>query len=216
MNLLNNSQILRSHSSFPGGENRELPALIIFVKNPVLGKVKTRLAETLGAENAVKIYEKLLRHTHDVTQDIIAEKYIFYADYINNDDLWENEIYHKEMQNGFDIGERMKNAFELLFDKGYKEIAIIGSDCYELTAKILLTAFDQLKNVDIVIGPAKDGGYYLLGMNILIPQLFENKNWSSNNVLSETISQIQDYKYSLYQLQALNDVDEEKDVTFSY
>ena len=216
MNFLNNTQIQHSYASFPKGGGRELAALIIFVRNPVLGKVKTRLAETLGAENAVKIYQKLLQHTHDITKDIVAEKYIFYADYINHDDQWEDEIYHKEMQSGLDLGERMKNAFELLFDKGYKEIAIIGSDCYELTAEILLTAFDQLRNVDIVIGPATDGGYYLLGLNILIPQLFENKNWSSNKVLSETITQIHSYNYSLYQLQALNDVDEEKDVTFSY
>ncbi len=216
MNLLNNSQVLRSYFSFPKGGSRELAALIIFVRNPILGKVKTRLAETLGAENAVKIYQKLLQHTHDITKDIVAEKYIFYADYISHDDLWENEIYHKEMQNGLNLGERMENAFELLFDKGYKEIAIIGSDCYDLAAEILLTAFEQLKNVDIVIGPAKDGGYYLLGMNIFIPQLFENKNWSNNNVLSETIRQIHSYNYSLYQLQMLNDVDEEKDITFSY
>lgn len=216
MNLLNHTQIQHSYSSFPKGETRELAALVIFVRNPVLGKVKTRLAETLGAENAVKIYQKLLQHTHDITKDMSEAKHIFYADYINNDDLWENEIYHKEMQSGFDLGERMKNAFELLFDKGYKEIALIGSDCYELTADVLLTAFDQLKNVDVVIGPALDGGYYLLGMNILIPQLFENKNWGSNNILSETIMEIHNYNYSLYQLQELNDVDEEKDVTFSY
>ncbi|MBA2562097.1 MAG: TIGR04282 family arsenosugar biosynthesis glycosyltransferase [Chitinophagaceae bacterium] len=216
MNLLNNSQILRSYSSFTKGGSGKLAALIIFVRNPVLGKVKSRLAETLGAENAVKIYKKLLQHTHDITKDIVAEKYIFYADYINNDDIWENEIYYKERQSGLDLGERMKNAFELLFDKGYKEIIIIGSDCYELKAEILLTAFDRLRNVDIVIGPATDGGYYLLGMNILIPQLFESKNWSSNNVLSETITQINTYNYSLYRLQTLNDVDEEKDVTFSY
>ncbi len=193
-----------------------LAAIIIFVRNPVLGKVKTRLAKTLGAENATKIYQKLLQHTHDITKDIAVDKYVFYADYINNDDLWENEIYYKEMQTGFDLGERMKNAFELLFDKGYKEIAIIGSDCYELTTEILVTAFNQLKNVDVVIGPATDGGYYLLGMNIFIPQLFEKKYWSSKTVSSETINEIISYNYSLYQLQALDDIDEEKDVTFSY
>lgn len=216
MNLLNNLQIQHSYSSFPEGLRRESAALIIFVRNPVLGKVKTRLAETLGAENALKIYQKLLQHTHEITKDMVAEKYIFYADYINHDDLWENQIYHKEIQSGLNLGERMENAFELLFDRGYKEVAIVGSDCYDLTPEILLTAFDRLKNVDVVIGPATDGGYYLLGMNIFIPQLFENKNWSSKTVLSETVTQINSYNYSLFQLQALNDVDEEKDVTFSY
>src|SRR5450432_3229162 len=103
-------------------------ALIIFVKNPVLGKVKTRLADALGEENALLIYQKLLQHTFLITTNISADKYVFYMEYINHNDLWKNELYKKELQAGNDLGERMKNAFELLFQKAYKEVVIIGSD----------------------------------------------------------------------------------------
>jgi rSAM/selenodomain-associated transferase 1 len=190
-------------------------ALIIFVRNPVLGKVKSRLAKTLGEKDALRIYEKLLEHTHSITQNITVDKYVFYADYVNHKDRWDDEKYHKVLQSGPDLGNRMKNAFDLLFGKGYRELAIIGSDCYELSEEIILSAFNELQNNDVVIGPAADGGYYLIGMNNLIPQLFENKTWGSN-VFSETVNDILHLDHSMHQLCQLNDVDEEKDVTFSY
>lgn len=190
--------------------------LIIFVKNPVLGKVKTRLANALGEENALKIYQKLLQHTCRVTSNIFADKYVFYSEYINHNDVWKNEVYKKELQYGNDLGERMKNAFELLFQTGYKEIVIIGSDCYDLSEEILMNAFDGLKRKDVVIGPAKDGGYYLLGMNVFIPQLFTGKSWSTNKVFHETLTEIKSRNYSMYQLPVLNDVDTPGDVSFTY
>ena len=190
--------------------------LIIFVKNPVLGKVKTRLEEAFGEENALKIYLKLLQHTRRVTANLFADKYIFYSEFINYDDLWENEVYKKELQHGSDLGERMKNAFELLFKNGYKKVLIIGSDCYELTEMIITSAFDQLKQKDIVIGPAKDGGYYLLGMNAFTPQLFGGKSWSTNKVFLETLAEIKSLNYSICTLPELNDVDTPGDVNFTY
>lgn len=190
--------------------------LIIFVKNPVLGKVKTRLADALGEENALLIYQKLLQHTCLIATHISADKYVFYLEYINHNDLWKNDLYKKELQAGNDLGERMKNAFELLFQKGYKEVVIIGSDCYELTDEIIMNAFDQLQQKNVVIGPAKDGGYYLLGMNVFIPQLFTGKSWSTNKVFPETLAEIKSCNYSLHQLPLLNDVDTPGDVSFRF
>lgn len=120
-------------------------ALIIFIKNAVLGKVKTRLASSLGEENALLIYKKLLQHTCLITKNIVADKYVFYSEQINDDDLWENDVFKKELQSGDDLGERMKNAFELIFKKDYQEIVIIGSDCYELNEEIMQEAFCRLK-----------------------------------------------------------------------
>src|SRR4051812_9764031 len=108
-------------------------ALIIFIRNPVLGQVKTRLAKTLGDEQTLSIYKELLRHTHAITQKLPFDKYVFYADGITKGDIWENYIYNKLVQTGNDLGARMQAAFELLFSKGYQHICIIGSDCYELT-----------------------------------------------------------------------------------
>lgn len=190
--------------------------LIIFAKNPVLGKVKTRLADALGEENALLIYQKLLQHTCLITINISTDKYVFYLEYINHNDLWKNELYKKELQAGNDLGERMKNAFELLFQKGYKEVVVIGSDCYELTEAIIINAFDHLKRNEVVIGPAKDGGYYLLGMNVFIPQLFNGKSWSTSKVCQETLEEIKSGNYSMFQLPALNDVDTPEDVSFRF
>lgn len=190
-------------------------ALIIFVRNPVPGKVKTRLASTLGNEKALAIYKILLSHTHTVSKALPVDKFIFYDDFINPYDFWENEIYEKKIQQGRDLGERMANAFTHLFRKNYRKIVIIGSDCFELTNEIITEAFRSLSQNDVVIGPAKDGGYYLLGMNRFIPELFREKKWSSDSVYKDTVNQIKELDKNLYELKLLNDIDKESDVDFN-
>ena len=188
-----------------------MTGLIIFVRNPVLGKVKTRLAITMGEEKALNIYGQLLQHTHHITQNLSCHKLVFYADYINENDFWENEIYQKELQEGDDLGARMTNAFSTLVAKGYTGICIIGSDCMELTTGVIEKAFYQLRNYDAVLGPSLDGGYYLLGMNRMIPGIFENKNWSTDEVLSTTVKSITDNGLSYFLLPALSDIDTKED-----
>ncbi len=189
-------------------------ALIIFVRNPILGKVKSRLAATLGKEKALDIYKALLFHTHNISFSLPADKFIFYEDFVNNDDLWENHIYNKLLQQGDDLGNRMKNAFRYLFEKGYEKIIIIGSDCYELSTEIVTEAYSLLTENNVVAGPASDGGYYLLGLKKFIPELFENKKWSSDTVYVDTIEQIKKLNYKLSALELLNDVDVESDIDF--
>ncbi len=189
-------------------------ALIIFVKNPVLGKVKSRLAAALGNEKALAIYKTLLAHTHKISIDLYADKFIFYEDYVNHDDLWENHIYNKFLQEGDDLGCRMKNAFGHLFEKGYEKIIITGSDCYELSTEIIIEGYNLLSENDVVAGPASDGGYYLLGMKNFIPRLFDNKNWSSDTVYPDTVNQIKALHYTFSALELLNDVDVESDIDF--
>ena len=108
----------------------------------------------------------------------------------------------------------MKSAFELLFKDGYEKVAIIGSDCYELTEMIITNAFDELKQKDIVIGPAKDGGYYLLERKTFTPQLFDGKSWGTNKVFLETLEEIKSLNYLVCTLPELNDVDSPGDVNF--
>jgi len=189
-------------------------ALIIFVRNPLLGKVKTRIAATIGDENALVIYKHLLQHTKNITESLPVTKFVFYADEVTTNDLWNG--YEKWLQSGTDLGERMSNAFESLFKKGFTKIVIIGSDCLELDEKMILDAFLKLNEYEIVIGPATDGGYYLLGMKSPFKNLFENITWSSNSVFNETIKQIEKRNLTLFLLPILNDVDEEKDITFDY
>jgi rSAM/selenodomain-associated transferase 1 len=189
-------------------------ALIILVKNPVLGKVKTRLAATIGNQKALDIYHMLLDHTHKISKDLQIDKIVFYDDFINHLDLWENEIYEKCLQDGIDLGEHMRKAFEQVFEAGRKKVVVIGSDCYELTNKILVNAFDVLSRKDAVIGRATDRGYYLLGMRYLISQIFDEKNWSCHTVFSETIRQLENIHISFDLMKTLRDVDRESDLEF--
>jgi rSAM/selenodomain-associated transferase 1 len=182
-------------------------ALIIFVRNPVLGKVKTRIAKDLGEHAALEVYNQLLAHTQSITKALDFDRFIFYADYLNENDIWDNETYHKEIQSGNDLGERMYNAFELLFSKGYNKICIIGSDCLELTKEIIKEAFLVLEDNNAVIGPSLDGGYYLLGMSTFIKDVFKNKYWSTDTVYSDTVSDLLNNHLSYYTLPALSDVD---------
>jgi uncharacterized protein len=187
-------------------------AIIIFVRNPVLGKVKSRLAATVGKRKALNIYNSLLDHTFKISKNVSADKFVFYEDFINYEDIWDNAIYRKKLQEGDGLGKRMKNAFKYLFDAGYSKIIIIGSDCYELTSKIIEEAFEAFSEHDIVIGPALDGGYYLLGMNHFISGLFENKKWGGDTVFAHTLSQVKKLHYNVAVLVQLRDVDVEGDI----
>jgi uncharacterized protein len=189
-------------------------ALIIFVRNPVLGKVKTRLAATMGEETALAVYMRLLQHTQVLTRDLPFTKFVYYADFIHESDGWNG--YEKRLQAGGDLGTRMQQAFEEVMAMGYQQVCIIGSDCYDLTTAIISTAFTCLSDADTVIGPAQDGGYYLLGMKAPFKNLFENMAWSSDTVFTKTLTIIKAASYSVQLLPVLNDVDEEKDIHFDY
>jgi hypothetical protein len=190
--------------------------LIIFYRNPELGKVKTRLAKTLGDEKALAIYLKLSSHTRAITENLAIDKVIYYSNFVDTEDVWPNTTFQKKLQNGNDLGEKMNNAFVEGFQSGYERVCIIGTDCLELSKDIIQQAFDQLVCYDVVIGPAKDGGYYLLGMKKPMPELFKNKAWSSDTVATDTIQNFKDLSLSYAQLAVLTDVDEEKDLPSNF
>ncbi len=190
--------------------------LIIFIKNPILGKVKTRIAATTGNEAALKIYKKLLQHTHDVAVQINCERYVYYSDHIDENDGWENDLFEKRVQVQGDLGERMRAAFADKFEGKKSPVVIIGSDCIDLQPKHILNAFASLKYNDSVIGPAMDGGYYLLGMNKMHESVFKIKEWGTDTVLKQTFAALKKENLEVVLLQELNDIDEEKDVNFSY
>jgi uncharacterized protein len=185
-------------------------ALIIFVRNPELGKVKTRLAVSIGEKRALDIYIKLLEHTKQILKNVHAEIGVFYSDYINNDDDW--NAYQKCLQQGDNLGERMQNSFTRLFENSFEKVCIIGSDCYELTSEIINEAFSALDDNDAVIGPATDGGYYLLGIKKVAHSLFTNKNWSTDTVLNDTITDLQNENKTFQLLDKLSDIDTIEDV----
>lgn len=186
-------------------------AIIIFVRNPELGKVKTRLAATVGDETALDIYKQLLAHTLKVADTSDADKFVFYHDQIQQDDIWNKKGFYKKLQTGHSLGDKMNNAFASVFNEGYARVIIIGSDCLLLNTTIIDNAFADLQDKDTVIGPAKDGGYYLLGMKQIHAFLFENKAWSTNTVFSESLKDLQAHELTIGILPVLTDVDTEDD-----
>lgn len=178
--------------------------LIIFTRNLEFGKVKTRLAKSVGNEKAFEIYQFLLKRTKEVTEQIQLDKTVFYSEKIIENDIWSSDFL-KDLQIGDDLGEKMENAFKKAFDIGYQKVIIIGSDLYDIEPYHIHEAFNQLSTKDVVIGPAKDGGYYLLGLKEIHPNLFKNKNWGSSTVRRDTMSDLQ--KVTIHLLEELNDVD---------
>jgi len=186
-------------------------ALIIFVRKPEKGKVKTRLAATLGEEKALSIYIELLQYTQRIAAATNADKFVFYSDNIQENDLWSGAGFNKKLQGNYDLGGKMKEAFSILFEEGYAKVVIIGSDCFELTTTIIEQAFKRLEQEEVVIGPATDGGYYLLGMKKLWTFIFENKAWSTENVFEQTVQQLEKEGITFSKLISLTDVDTEAD-----
>jgi len=184
--------------------------LLVFTKNPVAGKVKTRLAKDIGDLKALEIYKFLLEHSAQFTATVNASKQVYYSDSVNMDDIWDNKLYSKRKQEGEDLGKRMLNAFENGFREGFESVIVIGSDMYDIDTIDIEYAFQELENHDYVIGPASDGGYYLLGMKALNSKVFRNKVWGTSSVLKDTMEDLRDADVKL--LETRNDVDLLEDI----
>jgi rSAM/selenodomain-associated transferase 1 len=190
-------------------------ALIVFVREPVLGKVKTRLAKGIGDEKALAVYRFLLGHTLQICTAVNCIKEIYYAGHIIAHDRWNLPGFNKNAQAGEDLGSRMYNAFKECFERGYTKVIIIGSDCYELNTSMIDEAYRQLDRQDVVIGPTFDGGYYLLGLTQLLPEIFENKSWSTNLVMHQTLQDLRKKSLPFSLLDQLNDIDNADDLRTS-
>ncbi len=201
------------------GEDLELieqpPAIIVMVKNPKLGTVKTRLAATIGDEAALKWYLYLLNHTRETTLQLDAIRYLYYSVFVDGGDEWSAQAYEKRVQSGVDLGDKMYNAFAEVFSQGHQRVIIIGSDCLDLRVCHLKDALEALREHDFVIGPAEDGGYYLLGMRSMQKRIFENKTWSTKDVLPATLADFENLGKTYFLLPTLADVDQEVDLLLS-
>ena len=187
------------------------PALIIFIKNPEKGKVKTRLAATVGDDEALRIYGELLKHTRQITEEIYGlDRYVFYSSFVDETDDWKVPHFYKKMQSSGGLGDKMSRAFQEVFESK-SPVLIVGSDCASLTSEIILKAYEILKEKDFVIGPAVDGGYYLLGMKTFEPSVFEHIQWSTDQVFPQTKLNIKKLKKTVGLLPELSDIDREKD-----
>jgi len=186
--------------------------LLIFVKNAINGHVKTRLAANLGDKRALGIYRQMLRQTLSEAAEADASKEVWYSSFIEIKGDVNEKLFQKKLQQGENLGERMKFAFNNAFKNGYQKVVIIGSDCPEITSDLLNDAFRLLESKDVVIGPSEDGGYYLLGKSLYEPSLFDGVEWSSPKVLQQTLEKTEKKSLSVALLQPLNDIDTIEDL----
>lgn len=186
--------------------------VIVFVKNAQLGKVKTRLAKTIGNKAALAVYSELVKVTENALKFLDTDIQIYFSKHIENSN-WNG--FSKAIQQGEDLGERMYNAFQNGFSEGYGRIVLIGSDLPDISEKYIRLALEKLKENDTVFGPAEDGGYYLVGLSKMQDCIFKNKPWSQTQLLKETLNKLKQKNISFTTLETLNDIDTFEDLAAS-
>ena len=193
-------------------------ALLIFMKFPEAGRVKTRLARELGQAGALSIYQKLLRRTLGVSADFRAENpdvdlYLFCHPPARLRQVRKkfpgNWFYAP--QGGGHIGLKMLGAFRHVFSRGYRHAVLIGTDTADIEVSDLKEAFRSLEGGKIALGPARDGGYYLIGLHKLIEEIFHLEKWSVPDVLQETLKRLGNHGEKVGLLRERTDIDEKDD-----
>ena len=190
---------------------------MVFLRYPEPGKTKTRLIPELGADGAAELAQELAEHALDVAEILATEEGIEISIwYTGCNESQARKIapgdhsYHE--QSGADLGSRMSTAFQKTFDDGCEQAVLIGTDCPELDELVINEAFDALAEADVAIGPATDGGYYLIALQAPAPELFTNKRWGSTEVLEATVNSAEDLGLSVDALPMLWDVDRPEDL----
>jgi rSAM/selenodomain-associated transferase 1 len=190
--------------------------LLFFVKNPERGKVKSRLAAVIGGDSAVRLYKNLVVQMLSTLKEGTFPLYIcfFPKSAQKPTKNWLGSEYCFIPQNGKDLGERMRNGFIEAFEMGFKRVVLIGSDIPDLPLEFIEEAFITLNKNDVVIGPAFDGGYYLIGFKdkSFFPQLFEGIAWGTQNVFGETIEKLKRFRRVVHTLPYLRDIDTAEDL----
>jgi len=169
------------------------------------------LAASIGNDNALEVYLRLMAHTRKVALESDTERFLFYDQSIAEGDDWNVSSFHKKVQYNGDLGERMSDAFSQVLNECDSAV-IIGSDCPEISPEIIEAAFNKLELADVVVGPTFDGGYYLLGMNKLYPFLFQDIEWSSTSVYDNTIQKIASNNLLYTVLEEKSDLDYVEDL----
>jgi rSAM/selenodomain-associated transferase 1 len=192
-----------------------MQAIVLFVKHPVPGRVKTRLAATIGAQRAAEIYRELVERTCGGLPER-AELIVMFDPPDRGEEIaqWLRPLCGKARflpQSGGDLGTRLEHAFADAFALQLEKVAIIGSDCVEVTSVIFDEAWQALEHHDCAIGPTEDGGYYLIALRRECPGLFRSITWSTEAVLAETLARANLLGLSVHVLPRLHDVDTEDD-----
>lgn len=190
--------------------------LLFFVKKPEKGKVKSRLAAVIGEDSAVSVYKSLVAQMlSTLNRGTFPLCICFFPKNAQKSiENWLGRKYRYLPQNGKDLGERMRNSFMDGFAMGHKRVVLIGSDIPDLPMKYIEEAFQSLKEMDAVIGPAYDGGYYLIGFKekSFSPQVFDGIDWGTKSVFDETIRKLKRFGRAVHTLPCHRDIDTVEDL----
>ncbi len=182
--------------------------MVVFAKVPGIGIAKSRIAETQGKEKAAQVYEELLNRTAETVRDLP-----YHIAYTGDEDYGSLlDIFPQAqtffMQNGETLGDRLYNAFNNLFETGHSHVCAIGTDCPTLSKRDLGMTFFLLKNdIDTVIGPAHDGGYYLIAGNKKSLAAFSATQWSTPELFDETVNILEAQSLMYHLLKPRSDID---------
>ena len=182
--------------------------LIIFVKAPRPGEVKRRIAESIGAQAACDAYLALVEVLIGNLRTL-SNVQVRYApdDALLEIPRWLQPTWNAAAQGQGDLGQRLQKAFKDAFSMGAARVVIIGSDCPEVNEQDIQSAWTALDDHDLVLGPAEDGGYWLIGLSAEQPALFENISWSTGAVFEQTVARANAAKLSTRLLRKLRDID---------
>lgn len=191
--------------------------LLIFARYPEVGQVKTRLIPALGPEGATTTYRQMATHVIAQVRELRQRQPLAVTVWFTGGSqagmaTWLGADLTYQQQSGGDLGQRLQTAFQVTFDQGYQVGMAIGTDCPSLTPAILDQGWQALQHHDLVLGPATDGGYYLIGLNRPVPELFQGIAWSTAVVLEQTVAIADRLGLTRYHLPALTDVDTPQDL----
>ncbi|EAW34065.1 TIGR04282 family arsenosugar biosynthesis glycosyltransferase [Lyngbya sp. PCC 8106] len=191
--------------------------LIIFTRYPEPGTTKTRLIPALGAEGAAKFHRQMTEKTVKMVREFAASYPVSTEIRYTGGNLelmqaWLGVDLRYNLQGSGDLGDRLRESFREAFELKKTAVMAIGTDCLDLSLEILSEAFDQLKQQDIILGPADDGGYYLIGLSRLVPELFAGISWGSSEVFQQTLTVCQQLDLLVEFLPQLADIDRPEDL----
>ncbi len=197
--------------------NHMSTCLIIFAKNPIPGKVKTRITPHISPIDAAELYKAFIADIVNNALKLNCERIVIAYTPLNAETSFHRicgQSINYIPQEGYDLGERMKNAFRHAFNKGLKRTVVIGTDSPTLPLSYIRKAFNVLEEVPIAIGPTFDGGYYLIGLSEQSDDIFDGVEWSTSNVFSQTLTKIKAMNKQFYLLPQWYDVDTSEDLEF--
>ncbi len=199
-----------------------MESIILFTRFPQPGRVKTRMIDRLGSQGAAKLHtkmtEKVICQIQPALQKRKIELQIYYCGGSQQEMAnWLGRNCTLCIQQGSDLGQRMEHAFTQTIQQGAERILLIGSDCPDITADIISNGLKKLNNHDLVLGPAADGGYYLIGLRTHgneIATLFNSIDWGTDQVLEQTLTQAKKGELSCTLLPQLHDIDRAEDLVY--